>query len=199
MADNNKVKFGLSHVYYALLTYGENDAITFGTPVAIKGGVNLTLSAEGDMSPFYADNMVYYMAGMNAGYSGDLEVARIPDSFKTDVLNYVTDSAGALVETTNAEYKPFALLFQIEGDKNARRHFLYNCMANRPQLTAGTTTASKEPQTETIPLTCSSIPNTALNTEIVKASAVVGDSAYSAWFTAVHVPAAAASSTATTT
>ena len=197
MADNNKVKFGLSHVYYALLTYGENDAVTFGNPVAIKGGVNLTLSAEGDMSPFYADNMVYYMASMNAGYSGDLEVARIPDSFKTDVLNYVTDSAGALVETTNAEYKPFALLFQIEGDKNARRHVLYNCMANRPQLTAGTTTASKEPQTETIPLTCSSIPNTALNTEIVKASAVVGDSAYSAWFTTVHEPAAAASATTT--
>ena len=197
MADTNKVKFGLSHVYYALLTYGANDAITFGNPVAIKGGVNLTLSAEGDMSPFYADNMVYYMASMNAGYSGDLEVARIPDSFKTDVLNYVTDSAGALVETTNAEYKPFALLFQIEGDKNARRHVLYNCMANRPQLTAGTTTASKEPQTETIPLTCSSIPNTALNTDIVKASAVVGDSAYSAWFTAVHVPAASAPATTT--
>ena len=143
------------------------------------------------MSPFYADNGTYYMAGMNAGYTGDLEIAKIPDSFKTDVLNYATDSAGALVETTNAEYKPFALLFQIEGDKNARRHVLYNCMANRPQITAATTTASKEPQTDTIPLTCGSIPNTALDTEIVKASAVTGDTAYSGWFTSVHVPAAA--------
>jgi phi13 family phage major tail protein len=191
MADTNKVKFGISHVYYALLTYGENDAVTFGTPVAIKGAVNLTLSPEGDMSPFYADNGTYYMGGINAGYSGDLEIAKIPDSFKTDVLNYVTDTAGALVETTNAEYKPFALLFQIEGDKNARRHVLYNCMANRPQITAATTTASKEPQTDTIPLTCTSIPNTALDTEIVKASALTGDSAYSGWFTSVHVPAAA--------
>ena len=68
-----------------------------------------------------------------------------------------------------------------------------NCMANRPQLTAGTTTASKEPQTETIPLTCSSIPNAALSTEIVKASAVTGDTAYADWFTAVHIPQAAAS------
>lgn len=191
MADTNKVKFGISHVYYALLTYGENDAVSFGAPVAIKGAVNLTLSPEGDMSPFYADNGTYYMAGMNAGYTGDLEIAKIPDSFKTDVLNYATDSAGALVETTNAEYKPFALLFQIEGDKNARRHVLYNCMANRPQITAATTTASKEPQTDTIPLTCGSIPNTALDTEIVKASAVTGDTAYSGWFTSVHVPAAA--------
>jgi phi13 family phage major tail protein len=191
MADTNKVKFGISHVYYALPTYGENDAVTFGTPVPIKGAVNLTLSPEGDMSPFYADNGTYYMSGMNAGYSGDLEIAKIPDSFKTDVLNYVTDSAGALVETTNAEYKPFALLFQIEGDKNARKHVLYNCMANRPQITAATTTASKEPQTDTIPLTCGSIPNTVLSTEIVKASAVTGDTAYSGWFSSVHVPAAA--------
>lgn len=191
MADTNKVRFGLSNVHYALLTYGENDAVTFGTPTRIPGGVNLTLSPEGDMSPFYADNMVYYMAGINAGYTGDLEIAKIPDSFKTDVLNYVTDSAGALVETTNAEYKPFALLFQIEGDKNARRHVLYNCMANRPQITAATTDSAKNPQTETIPLTCGSIPNTALDGEIVKASAVTGDTAYSGWFTSVHVPAAA--------
>jgi phi13 family phage major tail protein len=191
MADTNKVRFGLSNVHYALLTYGENDAVTFGTPTRIPGGVNLTLSPEGDMSPFYADNMVYYMAGINAGYTGNLEIAKIPDSFKTDVLNYVTDSAGALVETTNAEYKPFALLFQIEGDKNARKHVLYNCMANRPQITAATTGSAKNPQTETIQLTCGSIPNTALDTEIVKASAVTGDSAYSGWFTSVHVPAAA--------
>jgi phi13 family phage major tail protein len=191
MADTNKVRFGLSNVHYALLTYGENGAVTFGTPTRIPGGVNLTLSPEGDMSPFYADNMVYYMAGINAGYTGNLEIAKIPDSFKTDVLNYVTDSAGALVETTNAEYKPFALLFQIEGDKNARKHVLYNCMANRPQITAATTGSAKNPQTETIPLTCGSIPNTVLDTEIVKASAVTGDSAYSGWFTTVHVPAAA--------
>jgi phi13 family phage major tail protein len=190
MADTNKVRFGLSNVHYALLTYGENDAVTFGTPTRIPGGVNLTLSPEGDMSPFYADNMVYYMAGINAGYTGNLEIAKIPDSFKTDVLNYVTDSAGALVETTNAEYKPFALLFQIEGDKNARKHVLYNCMANRPQITAATTGSAKNPQTETIPLTCGSIPNTALDIEIVKASAVTGDSAYSGWFSSVHVPAA---------
>ena len=193
MADTNKVRFGLSNVHYALLTYGENDTVTFGTPTRIPGGVNLTLSPEGDMSPFYADNMVYYMAGINAGYTGDLEIAKIPDSFKTDVLNYATDSAGALVETTNAEYKPFALLFQIEGDKKARRHALYNCNANRPQMTASTTDSAKSPQTETIPLICGSIPNTALDAEIVKASAVTGDTAYADWFTAVHVPAAAAS------
>ena len=191
MADTNKVNYGLSNVYYALLTYGENNAITYGTPVAIPGGVNLTLSPEGDVSYFYADNIKYYRAAVNAGYSGDLEIAKIPDSFLTSVLNYVTDSAGALVETTNAEYKPFALLFQIEGDAHARRHVLYNCMANRPQLTAATTTESKDVQTGTIPLTCVSIPNTALNTEIVKASAVSGDTAYSGWFSAVHVPAAA--------
>ena len=189
MADANKVKFGIKSVHYALLTYPEG-VPTFGTPKAIPGAVNLTISPEGDVSPFYADNMVYYMAGINAGYTGDLEVARITDDFKKDILNYVEDSSGALVETTNAEYKPFALLFQIEGDAKARRHVLYNCNANRPQLTAATTTASKEPQTDTIPLTCGSIPNTVLDTEIVKASVEQGDTGYTGWFESVHVPAA---------
>ena len=188
-----KVLFGLRNVYYSIITEGDNNSITYDTPVALPGAVNLSLSPEGDENVFYADDSRYYVVSTNSGYSGDLEIAKIPDSFKTDVLNYVTDSAGALVETTNAEYKPFALLFQIEGDKNARRHVLYNCMANRPQITAATTTASKEAQTETIPLTCTSIPNTALNTEIVKASAVTGDTAYADWFTAVHIPQAAAS------
>lgn len=192
MADN-KVRFGLCKVHYAPLIYGENNAISFGTPVPIPGAVNLNLSPEGDMSPFYADNMVYYMAGINAGYTGDAEVAIIPDSFKKDILKYVEDSQGCLVETTDAEYAPFALLFQFEGDQKARRHVLYNCSANRPQITASTTDSAKNPQTETIPLICGSIPNAALDGEIVKASAKKGDTAYADWFTAVHVPAAAAS------
>ena len=126
---SNKVKYNLKNVHAAVLTETVTDGVTafsYGTPKPIPGAVSIALDAEGESSPFYADGIVYFRSVTNNGYSGDLEIAKIPDSFKTDVLNYVTDSAGALVETTNAEYKPFALLFQIEGDKNARRHVLYN-------------------------------------------------------------------------
>ena len=55
----NKVKFGLTNVFYSLITEGENGAVTYGTPVRILGGVNLSLSAQGENSEFYADNILF--------------------------------------------------------------------------------------------------------------------------------------------
>ena len=82
----NKVKFGLKNVHYAPLTVGEEGEITFRTPVAIPGAVNLSMDAQGDPSTFYADDMAYYVTTANDGYSGTLEIALIPDSFRKDIL-----------------------------------------------------------------------------------------------------------------
>ena len=119
MADN-KVKFGLKNVHYALLTLGEADAVTFSTPVAIPGAVNLSLDAAGDTSSFYADNMAYFVTAANDGYSGSLEMALIPDSFRKDVLGETEDATDkVLVENSAAEGKHFALLFEFAGDQNS--------------------------------------------------------------------------------
>lgn len=48
----NKVKYGISNVHYAPVT-----SSGFGTPVALEGAVSLSLSAEGERSVFYADNI----------------------------------------------------------------------------------------------------------------------------------------------
>jgi len=99
MSKNNKVKFGLKNCHYALATPDvETGTVTFGTPVAIPGAVSLYLDPEGDNDPFYADDMVYYMTAANNGYSGDLEVALLPDSFRTDIMHETEDDNGVLVE-----------------------------------------------------------------------------------------------------
>ena len=186
MPDTNKVKFGISNAYYALLTLGNDGTATYGTPKKFPGSVNLSLSPQGDISPFYADNIVYYQSGANAGYSGTWEVAKLTDDFKKDVLGYVEDSNGVLLEDADAEVTPFALLFQIDGDAHNRRHVLYNCAASRPELNASTITDTKEPATDSIPITCSSVYNDSLRKNFVKGSCSPTDAAYATWFTEVY-------------
>lgn len=77
----------------------------YDTPVAIPGAVSLSLEQQGEISPFYADGIVYYQSASNGGYSGDLEVALVPDKFREDVLGEETDSKGVLFENSNAETK----------------------------------------------------------------------------------------------
>lgn len=186
----NKIKFGLKNVYYALATIADDGSATYGNPVKFPGAVSLSMEAQGDVSPFYADNIRYYEGVSNNGYSGDLEMARIIDSFKTDILGFVQDSNGVIYEDAGAEPKHFALLFQFEGDQNATRHVLYNCVATRPAAGSTTKGESVEPQTESITINAGTIWVEALEKDIPKAetSGETPSATYDGWFTNVYIP-----------
>ena len=103
-------------------------------------------------------------------------------------LNARTDvsAPGVLVEDAGAKTKHFALLFQFEGDDKNTRHVLYNCTATRPSVSGATTEEETEPQTETLTLTATSIHNSALSKDVVKARCLESDTPYSQWFEAVY-------------
>lgn len=153
-----KVQFNIHSVYYAILTEAvSNGAVTYtyGTPVAIPGAVTLTLDQSGEMSPFYADGVEYYTSVANNGYSGSLEIARVPDQMLQDVWGYTLDSTDkTLLETAQPQPKPFALLYAIDNDISDNLYVLYNCKGNRPGIGSTTNTESKTPQTQTIDLSC---------------------------------------------
>ena len=67
----NKVKYNLKNVHAAKLTRTEDGGYSYETPRAIPGAVSISLDAEGDTSPFYADGIVYFRSVSNNGYSGD--------------------------------------------------------------------------------------------------------------------------------
>jgi phi13 family phage major tail protein len=187
----NKVKYGLKNVYYAKATIAADNTATYETPVAWKGAVNLSMDAQGDTTNFRADNIDYWVGQSNNGYQGDFESALIPDSFKKDILGYIEDKNGVLVEDAGAVTQPFALLFQFEGDANATRHVLYNVTSGRPSVAGQTTDATIEPQTETAAFTAVAIHNASLGKDIVKASASPTQAtAYEGWFDAVYQPSA---------
>ena len=188
---NNKVKFGIKNCFYAVATIADDGSATYANPVALKGAVSLSLEAQGDNSPFYADDITYYMSAANSGYQGDLELALIPDSFKKDVLGYGEDTNGILYEDADAEAKHFALIFEFSGDAHATRHVMYNCTATRPATGSSTITDTKEPQTESTTITAKSIYNASLDKNIVKASCTPDQATqYNAWNTAVYQAAA---------
>ncbi len=193
MASKNKVKFGLKNVYYAVATIDEtNNTATYAEPVRWNGAVSLSMDAQGDTTSFYADDGIYFTTVANNGYSGDLEMALVSDSFREDVLKEVTDANGVRYDDTNASQVHFALLFEFQGDVNAKRHCLYNCVATRPSLSSSTKSESVEVQTESVTITATQIHNDKLNVDMTKADVTADGAAYADWFKAVYTPGATA-------
>lgn len=179
----NKIKYGLKNVYYSVITL-TNNVPSYGTPVAIPGAVNLSLPPAGEKVEFYADDLLYFNTNTNQGYEGDLEIALIPDSFRTDVMGETVDANGALIENASVTPKNFALMFEFSGDVNANRHVLYNVNAARPEVKGTTKTKNIDPQTEALKITASP----AVDTYDVKASLPYSTSdAYTNFFTAVYL------------
>ena len=182
---SNKVKFGLKNCHYAKATFDEDGSVTYAKPVRIPGAVSLSMDANGEIEPFYADNIAYYVVNNNSGYEGDLEIALIPESFRTDVLKEEADNNEVLVENAHSETAAFALLFEFDGDIRKIRHVLYNCSASRPKIEGKTNEESREVQTET--LTIKARP---LASGYVKAKTGNKTSAetYANWYKSVYLP-----------
>lgn len=192
-----KIKYGISEVYYAVATPASNGSMTYGTPVALPGATSISLDSSGENTTFYADNIAYWVGNGNNGYSGSLELAMIPDSFKENVLGQIKDGKNVLVEDLNAAIVHFALLFKFNTDANGKKVVMYNCTCSRPSEAGTTKGENIEPQTETINIECKSVYNATLDTDIVKASTTenTDTTSYNSWTTTVYMPTAPSTST----
>jgi len=182
----NKVEFGLRNVHYA--TYTDNaGVITFDTPIRIPGGVSLTTEPRGELTEFYADDMLYYTAENNDGYDGTLTIAKVPEQFAVDALGEELDEVDKVLnEYSDATGKPFALLFEFDGDLKATRHILYNCKASRPGDSSNTKTNTREPNTKELKLIASPIVMDGKRRVKTKTTPSTPDTVYNAWYTTVY-------------
>ena len=182
----NKVKYNLKNVHAAKLTKSDDGTFSYAAPKAIPGAVSISLDAEGDSSPFYADGIVYFRSNSNNGYSGDLEMALIPEWFRTEILKEILDKNGVLVERSDiTETEKFALLFEFDGDVRAIRHVLYNCSASRPSIESETKEDTIEPGTETLSLTADPRSDGLVKS---RTGDTTDKATYDGWYKAVYIP-----------
>ncbi|WP_010271351.1 major tail protein [Paenibacillus senegalensis] len=184
----NKVTFGLERVHLAFLNENGNTP-TWGTPIPIPGAVRWTPTAQGEASTFYADNNAYFNITANNGYTAELEMALVPDEVQAEMLGWIIDDNGMLVEISDAIPKKFALLGQILGDQRNRRFVYYDCQASRPAKERTTKGESVEVATDVLNITVSPI-------ELDGIRMVKGDleqsatnvAAYNSFFDSVYIP-----------
>ena len=142
--------------------------------------------AEGDSSPFYADGIVYFRSTANNGYSGDLEIALIPEWFRTDILKETLDKNGILIESSKVtEMEKFALLFEFDGDVRCIRHVLYNCTASRPSIESETKEDTIEPGTEKLSLTADPREDGLVKS---RTGDTTSEATYNDWYKQVYIP-----------
>lgn len=145
----NKVLFGLENVHVA---FYDEETKKYDEPTHIPGAVNIALTPEGEEYKFYADNILYYAVDSNNGYTGDLEMALIPDEFLIEALGWEKDENDLVVEIADGVQKPFALLYEVKGDKRGRRYVFYNCKTSKPSQESSTKGESQEVNTQTLTL-----------------------------------------------
>jgi len=182
---DNLVNWGLVASAWAKITVDADGNDVYGTPTKFKGARSITWTPAGDQVKVYADGTTVYTGKTNDGYTGTMEFTNIEEEFAKYALGELVDANGIQYEPQEADVNRFALLWEWEGDVNRARHCMFNCTANRPDLSATTKGdgGSKSAQYQTINLVA--IPRQ--NDEVVKirTRSNTASAIYNGWFNSI--------------
>lgn len=181
----NKILYGFSNVYVAFI---KEDG-SYEKPVRIPGGVEVSLSPEGEQYTKYADDIAFVTINSNTGYKGDITITNLPKDINAKMLGFKVDSTGAEVEVSDAVPTSFALMFEVKGDHHARRNVFYKCTANRSDISAKTKEEKLDSADTKLEITVGA--KEFNNVAVVRASlenTPEQKTAYDAFYTEVYVP-----------
>lgn len=181
----NKVEFGISKLHVGTYTVDDEGVVTLGEPYHQRGAVSFAPEEQSELNNFFADNEEYWSEYSGGAQEGDLQVARFDDDFKERFLGYKRLTSGGLARVKNAVKPRVYIAFQVEGDAEARRVVYYNATLGAIQREYATIEDSKEPATETLPVTAAGDEATGVPFEVLKP----GDAGYDVLFTNPIVPA----------
>ena len=181
----NKVEFGICNLHIGTYEVADDGTVTLGEPYHQRGAVHFSPEPQSEKHAFSADNGVYWSGYSGGTIEGDLEVAKFDDEFKTKFLGNVKLDNGGLASVKNAIKPNVYIAFQFEGDAQSGRVIMYNASLGHINREYNTIEESKEPQTETLPITVTGDNATG----ITKVGFNPEDAGYDTLFTAPPVPA----------
>lgn len=180
----NTVEFGIENLHIAEFN---EDGVSYKTPVAVKGTVEIKLKKKIEDVTLYADNGVYFSLNANNGYEGELSIYNFDDEFKINYFGYKKDANGVLVEPNILYPKPVALLFKIKGDKEDRATVLFNCVFGKPDSNFKTIEDKLEVEALNVEFKAVPVEFPKFDDKVIQASTVDKDKKKT-WFTKVYIP-----------
>ena len=179
----NKVRCGLSNLHYAVISEVSAAGVpTYGAWKALPLAVSLTTDLQSQKAVQYADDVAIYTTASTTSISITLEVSRLSDDFKKDVLGWFEGSDGGLIQPIGAISKRIALGVEFKGDAKKCRHIFFMCSVEDHDDCGGSTNTDNVSFTnETLTLTA--LPVTIGDDYVVKERIDEGATGYASCFT----------------
>lgn len=136
--EQNVVNWGLTVSAWGKITVNEQGKDVYEVPKKFKGTRQINWTPDGEQVKVYADGTVIYVGKQNSGYTGTMEVTNLDDEFAMYALGETETDKKVIVENQDGKGGRFYLLWEWEQDKKRARHVMYNCTANRPDVSATT-------------------------------------------------------------
>lgn len=183
-ANEDKVLFGFSDLYFGTFTENEDGSVTMGEPYHQRGAVGFSPSEQGNNYIFYADNVNYFSYYTSGTYQGDLVVARFDRDFRIKYLGEAELEDGGIAQVKNSIRPSVWMAFEVQGDKGPERIIFYNGSMGGITREYATIEENIEVQTESMPLTFSGDNKTG----ITKVVYMEGDAGFETLFTNPPAP-----------
>ena len=198
--DPNAVYFGLSNLH--VVPFSDTSTATApvwsNTVIAIPGAVNFGPTADNSEMDFFADNIKYFSTFQNNGFSGTLELAKIPADFLIAIYRYIVDEKGVLISTAGVGYRNYAIMFEVQGNVAPVRMVWYNCSSGLPTIPYQTMEENSDPSTQSLEISIAPVRFSDKTTATfaqcpANAASPETMAVYNAWFDGVYHPSIASS------
>ena len=187
-----KVLFNIKKLQLSKITaLSDAGTPTYGSPLKCPGTVSLTMEAQDNSDPFYADGEAYYTPNGAETVSGTLENAMLTEDILKQIFAYVESTNGELL-ATDGQVAEFGMQFAVDSDDGEVYFTYYRCKSTKPSDNFQTNAPGATVNPQSLTVTANTIA-LADGTRIIKSFADKTASNYTNYFTAITVPTVAPS------